>query len=99
MSVIFSRGDVERVARLARLELNAEEQELFARQLAGILAYAEQIQRVDTSGIEPTSHAPGSGAPMRADDVRPSLPREASLAAAADADVAAGLFKVPRVLG
>lgn len=99
MSVIFSREDVERVARLARLELNAEEKDLFARQLAGILAYAEQIQRVDTAGIEPTSHAPGSGARMREDDVRPSLPREASLTAAPDADVAAGLFKVPRVLG
>jgi aspartyl-tRNA(Asn)/glutamyl-tRNA(Gln) amidotransferase subunit C len=99
MSVIFSREDVERVARLARLELNAEEKDLFARQLAGILAYAEQIQRVDTTGIEPTSHAPGTGAPMRDDEVRRCLPREASLAAAPDADVAAGLFKVPRVLG
>jgi aspartyl-tRNA(Asn)/glutamyl-tRNA(Gln) amidotransferase subunit C len=99
MSVIFSREDVERVARLARLELNAEEKDVFARQLAGILAYAEQIQRIDTAGIEPTSHAPGIGAPLREDDVRPSLPRDASLAAAPDADVAAGLFKVPRVLG
>jgi aspartyl-tRNA(Asn)/glutamyl-tRNA(Gln) amidotransferase subunit C len=99
MSVIFSREDVERVARLARLELNAEEKDLFARQLAGILAYAEQIQRVDTAGIEPTSHAPGSGASLREDDLQPCLPREASLAAAPDADVAAGLFKVPRVLG
>jgi Asp-tRNA(Asn)/Glu-tRNA(Gln) amidotransferase C subunit len=35
---------------------------------------------------------------MRDDAVRPSLPREEALAAAPDADVAAGLFKVPRVL-
>jgi aspartyl-tRNA(Asn)/glutamyl-tRNA(Gln) amidotransferase subunit C len=94
----FSRGDVERIARLARLELNAEEKDLFARQLAGILAYAEQIQRVPTEGIEPTSHA-GAAAALRDDEVRPSLPREASLAAAPDGDAAAGLFKVPRVLG
>jgi aspartyl-tRNA(Asn)/glutamyl-tRNA(Gln) amidotransferase subunit C len=99
MSDRFSREDVERVARLARLELDADEKDLFARQLAGILAYAEQIQRVDTTGIEPTSHAPGSGASMRDDVVQPSLPREASLAAAPDADVKAGLFKVPRVMG
>ena len=51
------------------------------------------------TGIEPTSHAPGSGASMRDDVVLPSLPREASLAAAPDADVKAGLFKVPRVMG
>lgn len=94
----FSRGDVERVARLARLELNADEQDLFARQLAGILAYAEQIQRVDTEGVEPTSHA-GDAAMLRDDEIRPSLPREASLAAAPDSDLTAGLFKVPRVLG
>lgn len=99
MSAIFSRQDVERVARLARLELNDEEKDLFARQLAGILAYAEQIQRVDTAGVEPTSHAAGRGGPLREDEARPSLPREVSLAAAPEADVAAGLFKVPRVIG
>jgi aspartyl-tRNA(Asn)/glutamyl-tRNA(Gln) amidotransferase subunit C len=78
--------------------LSAEEKDLFARQLAGILAYAEQIQRVPTEGIEPTSHA-GIAATLRDDEVRPCLPREASLAAAPDGDTAAGLFKVPRVLG
>jgi aspartyl-tRNA(Asn)/glutamyl-tRNA(Gln) amidotransferase subunit C len=94
----FTRADVERVARLARLALTADEQDLFARQLAGILAYAEQIQRIPTEGVPPTSHA-GESAMMRDDDVRPSLPREASLASAPAADAAAGLFKVPRVLG
>jgi len=98
MTDTFSRGDVERVAHLARLELNAEEKDLFARQLAGILAYAEQIQRVPTEGVEPTSHA-GDAAMLRDDEVQPSLPRAASLAAAPDADAAAGLFKVPRVIG
>ena len=94
----FSRADVERVARLARLELSAEEKDLFARQLAGILAYAEQIQRIPTEGIEPTSHA-GDAATLRDDELQPCLPRDASLAAAPDGDAVAGLFKVPRVLG
>jgi len=94
----FTRTDVERVAHLARLELTDDEKDLFARQLAGILAYAEQIQRVPTEGVPPTSHA-GEAAMMRDDEIRPSLPREASLAAAPDGDVGAGLFKVPRVLG
>jgi aspartyl-tRNA(Asn)/glutamyl-tRNA(Gln) amidotransferase subunit C len=99
MSDRFTRDDVNRVARLARLELNAEEEDLFARQLAGILSYAEQIQRIDTTGVEPTAQTPGSGLAMREDIPRPSLPREQSLAAAPDGDVSAGLFKVPRVLG
>jgi aspartyl-tRNA(Asn)/glutamyl-tRNA(Gln) amidotransferase subunit C len=94
----FTRADVERVAQLARLELTPDEKDLFARQLAGILAYAEQIQRVSTEGVPPTSHA-GEAAMMRDDEVRPSLPREASLASGPEADVEAGLFKVPRVLG
>ena len=94
----FSRADVERVAHLARLELTAEEKDLFARQLAGILAYAEQIQRVPTEGVEPTSHA-GDAATLREDTVRPSIPREETLGSAPDSDPAAGLFKVPRVLG
>src|SRR5215212_633340 len=94
----FTQADVERVAQLARLELTPDEKDLFARQLAGILVYAEQIQRVPTEGIPPTSHA-GDTAMMREDEVRPSLPREASLSAAPAADMDAGLFKVPRVLG
>jgi len=98
MSTTFSRGDVERVARLARLELTAEEKDLFARQLTGILAYAEQIQRVPTDDIEPTSHA-GDAAALRDDTLIPSLPREESLAAGPGADTSTGLFKVPRVLG
>jgi len=98
MSNTFSRRDVERVARLARLELTAEEKDLFARQLSEILAYAEQIQRVPTDGVEPTSHA-GDAAALRDDTVVPSLPREEFLTGAPDADLSTGLFKVPRVLG
>jgi aspartyl-tRNA(Asn)/glutamyl-tRNA(Gln) amidotransferase subunit C len=98
MSNTFAPSEVERVARLARLELTADEKDLFARQLADILAYAEQIQRVPTDGVEPTSHA-GDAAALRDDVVVPSLPREESLAAAPDADPSTGLFKVPRVLG
>jgi len=97
MSNTFSRRDIEHIARLARLELTADEQDLFARQLSEILAYAEQIQRVPTDGVEPTSHA-GDAAALREDVIVPSLPREDSLAAGPDADSSTGLFKVPRVL-
>src|SRR4051794_27730275 len=99
MSHSFTRDDLGRIARLARLELDSSEQELFAAQVAGILAYAEQIQRVDTTDVEPTSHAASAEGSMRPDMVRPSLPRESALAAAPEADTAAGLFKVPRVIG
>jgi aspartyl-tRNA(Asn)/glutamyl-tRNA(Gln) amidotransferase subunit C len=94
----FSPEDVGRVARLARLELTDEEKTVFRSQLAGILAYAEQVQSVNTDGIPPTSHALATPASMRDDEIVPSLERSQALAAAPDAAPAAGLFKVPRVL-
>jgi aspartyl-tRNA(Asn)/glutamyl-tRNA(Gln) amidotransferase subunit C len=95
----FTPDDVDRIAELARLALTDDERVLFARQLADILAYAEQIQKVDTSGIAPMSHVCASAESLRDDQERPGLPREDALAAGPDADRQAGLFKVPRVLG
>jgi aspartyl-tRNA(Asn)/glutamyl-tRNA(Gln) amidotransferase subunit C len=97
MSEQFTRQDVDAIARLARLELAPDEQELFARQLSDILAYAKHVQDVDTSGVPPTAHALVTEIPLRDDEPRPSLPREEALAAAPLASH--GLFKVPRVLG
>ncbi len=93
----FTREDVVRVARLAHLELEPEEQDLFTRQLDDILAYATHVQDVDTSGVPPTSHALVAEIPMRDDAARPGLARDEAQAAAPAAG--RGLFKVPRVLG
>jgi len=86
---------VDHVAKLAHLSLSDEERQTFARQLDEILAYAESIQRLDTSGVEPMSHAASTGA-LREDAPRPSLDREGVLEAAPDP--ADGLFRVPRIL-
>jgi aspartyl-tRNA(Asn)/glutamyl-tRNA(Gln) amidotransferase subunit C len=95
----FTHQDLQRLARLARLELTAAETELFTRQLGDILEFVRQIQAVDTSAVavdEPPGDAASPG--FRTDSVRPSLDRDAVLAEAPQADAAAGLFKVPRVL-
>jgi aspartyl-tRNA(Asn)/glutamyl-tRNA(Gln) amidotransferase subunit C len=89
---------VDHVARLAHLSLTPEERETFARQLEEVLAYADSIQALDTAGVEPMSHATDSER-FRADVPHESLPREAALAAAPDADRETGLFRVPRVIG
>jgi aspartyl-tRNA(Asn)/glutamyl-tRNA(Gln) amidotransferase subunit C len=52
----LSIQEVERIARLAHLELTEEEKVLFARQLAEILTYAEQVQQLDTTGVPATAH-------------------------------------------
>jgi aspartyl-tRNA(Asn)/glutamyl-tRNA(Gln) amidotransferase subunit C len=99
MADTLTRADVERIATLARLELTPDEVTLFAGQLTAILAYADQVQQVDTSGIE-VAPATASGDIAARDDVpAPSLDRDLVLAQAPSADRAAGLFKVPRVLG
>lgn len=98
MASTLSRADVERIAELARLELTAEEIELFTRQLGDILGYVEQIQALDTTGVPATSHVVNR--PIERPDVpAATLPRRDALANAPDAALEAGLFKVPRVIG
>jgi aspartyl-tRNA(Asn)/glutamyl-tRNA(Gln) amidotransferase subunit C len=101
MSDRLTRADIERIAALARLELSDDEASRFAGQLASILAYAEQLQQVDTSGVPPTAHiaVPSALAPLRADEEQPSLDRDLLLSQAPGSDRARGLVKVPRVLG
>jgi aspartyl-tRNA(Asn)/glutamyl-tRNA(Gln) amidotransferase subunit C len=95
----LTHDDVDRIAELARLALTDRERDLFARQLADILTYADQISRVPTDGVAPTSHVQFEQSVLRDDVVRPSLPREEALANAPDAATAAGLFRVPKVIG
>ena len=98
MPDILTQADVERIAALARLELTSEEIPRFADQLTAILAYADQVQQVDTSGIEPDTSTAVTSA-WRDDALAPSLSRDVVLDQAPAADRQAGLFKVPRVLG
>lgn len=88
--------DIEKVARLARVELSEEEKVTFGNQLEQILTYMEQLNRLDTSGVEPTSHAIPIYNVFREDEVKPSLPQEEVLAIAPDEQD--GHFKVPRII-
>jgi aspartyl-tRNA(Asn)/glutamyl-tRNA(Gln) amidotransferase subunit C len=91
--------EVSRIAELARLALTDRERELFARQLADILSHVEQIAQIDTEGVAPTSHVQTERSVLRADEARPSLPRDEALANAPDAARTTGLFRVPKVIG
>ena len=94
----LTREDVLRIAELARLELSDAEVERFSKQISDILGYAEQVRDVDTTDVPPTSHVLGVAPAWREDDPRPSLDRRDALRNAPDADLDAGLFKVPKVL-
>jgi aspartyl-tRNA(Asn)/glutamyl-tRNA(Gln) amidotransferase subunit C len=89
-------AEVEHVARLARLDIAADEKERMRSQLDAILGYVEQLRRVDTAGVEPTAHVLPLVNVMRDDEVRPSYPPETMLQNAPEPED--GQFRVPRIL-
>ena len=92
----LNRKDVEHVALLSRLELSETELGKFTGQLDAILEYIDVLNQVDTSAVEPMAHVLEIRNVMRADEVQPSLPREAALQNAPDAED--GFFKVPKIV-
>lgn len=52
-----NKVDVAHIAQLARLQLTAEETDLFERQLGDVLKYAEKLNEVNVEGVEPAAHA------------------------------------------
>lgn len=94
----LTRGDAQRIATLARLQLTESELDLFARQLTSILGYADSLQAVDTNGIPPYEGSLAAGQ-WREDTPVPSLSREDALRNAPSADMDAGTFIVPKVIG
>jgi aspartyl-tRNA(Asn)/glutamyl-tRNA(Gln) amidotransferase subunit C len=83
----LSSAQVRWVAHLARLELTSEEVALFTEQLNQIVDYVNQLQQLDTEGIEPLAHALPVHNVFRADEPQPrvpTLPVEEALANAPD---------------
>lgn len=87
--------DVEHVAKLARLELTEDEKQKFAGQLGDVLKYVEQMNEVDTSSVEPMSHAIDFVNVMREDVVKYEQTKEALMQNAPDEED--GFFKVPKI--
>ena len=93
----ISRDDVAHVARLARLQIDDAELDLFTEQLGSILDHAADVEALDLDDVPPTSHPYPLRNVVRPDEVRPCLDRDEVLAQAPSAE--AGMFRVPPVLG
>ena len=89
-------ADVEYVARLARLELDAAEKVLFAGQMGAILGYVEKLKGLNTDGILPTSHAVPMENSFREDLATPAIGVESALANAPDR--VESFYRVPKVI-
>jgi len=92
----ITKEEVEYVAHLARLDFSEEENAKFTTQLNDILMYMEKLNQVETSGIEPMSHAITLQNAFRDDEVKESLTHELTLANAPEAR--GPFFRVPKVI-
>ena len=90
------RIDVAYIAKLAKLELTEEETSRFSEDLNQVLAYVEQLNQWDTTGVEPMYHPLPVFDALRDDTPGNSLSNEAALSnAPAQED---GQFRVPKVV-
>ena len=88
--------EVRWVAKLARLQISDADLATMTKQLAAIVDYVTQLQKVNTDGIEPLNHALPVHNVFREDEPRPSLPVDAALANAPDRR--GDFYGVPAVL-
>ena len=92
----MNKDEVLHVAHLARLDLSEEELATMTGQLDTILSYFDKLGELDTSGVEPTTHAHSTVNAFREDVVDSSLTREQALANAPEDN--GEMFTVPRVI-
>jgi aspartyl-tRNA(Asn)/glutamyl-tRNA(Gln) amidotransferase subunit C len=92
----LSTEDVKRIAHLSRIEVTEDEAHAALQKLSGILGLIEQMQAVNTAGIEPMSHSQDVTQRLRDDVVTETNQRELfqSIAPA----VENGLYLVPKVI-
>ena len=93
----ITKEEVIHVADLARLDLDEESIDRFAEQIGEILEYVDTLNKVDTKGVTPTSHAIFLNNAFREDEERAHLDNEPALANAPEKDN--GGFIVPKVVG
>ena len=88
--------DVQKIARLARLQLSDDEIQRLTGELGQILEYVRILDNIDTTDVQPMAHAVEQSNVFREDKQRPSLPREAALSNAPKTD--GEFFLVPKIL-
>jgi len=92
----LTRQDIESVAYLSRLELSEEEKDKLVGHVNRLLENFGELAKLDTEGVEPTSHTIPVFNVFRKDEVRPSAPVEDVIANGPQ--VAENCFVVPRVV-
>ncbi|WP_405099595.1 Asp-tRNA(Asn)/Glu-tRNA(Gln) amidotransferase subunit GatC [Oceanobacillus sp. FSL H7-0719] len=92
----ISKEQVKHVADLARLAITDEEAEKLTAELRSIIKYAEELNELDTTDIEPTTHVLNLVNVMRKDEPKEWITQDEALKNAPDKDN--GHFRVPSIL-
>ena len=92
----FTETDVTKIAKLARIRLSAEERVHYAKEMSSIMQWIEQLQAVDTDGVEALSSVSDQKLPWRADVVSDGNMQEQVLKNAPMQQY--GCFAVPKVI-
>ena len=87
---------VRHVARLARLELGADEEKALASELSALVSYIDQLNQLDTDNVEPTAQVAEAGTPLRADEITNQPAADAMLANAPARH--GNFFRVPKII-
>ena len=90
------RDTVAKIAKLARIRIEAEQMEPLAAELSNILGWIEQLNELDTEGVAPMTSVVEIEAPLREDEVTDGDCRDQVLANAPERPTAS--FLVPKVV-
>ena len=93
--MVLTIEEIKKIAYLARIELNAEEEKRHAETISAVLDYMKVLGEADTTGIEPTAQVTGLGNVYREDEASGSTIKEDLIKAMPD--VYAGQLRVPGV--
>lgn len=94
--MLLNKSDVEKIAHLARLEVNEADIPLYANNLSNILSLVEQMNAVDTAGVEPMAHPLDASQRLRPDTITET--DQCELFQSIAPQVEAGLYLVPKVI-
>jgi aspartyl-tRNA(Asn)/glutamyl-tRNA(Gln) amidotransferase subunit C len=92
----LQKDDIEKIAHLARLAIDEADVPQYAQNLSNILQLVEQMNAVDTRGVDPMAHPLDAQQRLRADEVTEHDQREHFQAHAPQ--VEDGLYLVPKVI-
>lgn len=92
----LTADDVNKIAYLARLGIDAQDTDSYAKNLSGMLELVAQMSTINTDNVAPMAHPLDQAQRLRPDQVSETSQREAFQAIAPQ--VEAGLFLVPKVI-